>query len=383
MQVTIFSFLSAVLWSSILIIATYCLRKANRFKRYFGVFAMVLLYLFCACRMFFSVEFLPTVILESTSVYPFIYNVLNTQHKVGNIPGVSVISVLLAIWVFVSAVLLAKLLVAYFRATGHIIKYAKPSGDRERRILSSISAKLKRPMEISVLVSADTDVPFGLGLWNKTILLPDHAYTDDELYYILLHETMHFANRDILVKSMTSIFCIIFWWNPLVYLLKKDLEQTLEIKCDLSVIGNLKVEERICYLEAMVSMLKKLQKKKRIPYVSTAFLQDSSGTYLKERFDAVIHYKGDQTTKRRSSMIVVFFLGILILSYLFLPQPVFEAPDSTYGENIFEFDVSNSYLKQTENGEYELIIEGVSQGIISEEAAQMFLQDGFQLLEQE
>lgn len=383
MQVTIFSFLSAVLWSSVLIVATYCLRKINRFNRYFGVFAMVVLYLFSASRMFLSVEFMPTVIVESENVYPLIYNALHTQHPVGNTAGVSTLTILFAIWVSVSTVLLIRFLIAYFSATNHIVKYARPSGDREQRILSAISAKLKRPVKISISVSDDTDVPFGLGIWNKVILLPNHEYTDDELYYILLHETMHFVNRDILVKSMVSVFCIAFWWNPLAYLLKKDLEQTLEIKCDLSVVGVLRAEERASYLEAMVSTLKKLQNRRRIPYISTAFLQDSAGTYLKERFGAVINYNGDLVTRRQSSMIVSFFLGLLVLSYLFLPQPVFESPNSTNGVSIFEFDASNSYLKETGNGDYEMIIDGVSHGRADDDLVPMLIKDGFQLIEQE
>ena len=45
MQVTMFSFLSALLWSSLLIVAIYLLRH-TRFKQHFGVLSMVLLYLF-------------------------------------------------------------------------------------------------------------------------------------------------------------------------------------------------------------------------------------------------------------------------------------------------------------------------------------------------
>ena len=78
MQITIFSFLSALLWSSLLIIAIYLLRH-TQFKQHFGVLSMVLLYLFCAVRLFLPLEFPHTLIAEDDVVYPYIYNLLTRE----------------------------------------------------------------------------------------------------------------------------------------------------------------------------------------------------------------------------------------------------------------------------------------------------------------
>lgn len=78
MQITIFSFLSALLWSSLLIVAIYLLRH-TRFKQHFGVLSMVLLYLFCAVRLFLPLEFPHTLIAEDDVVYPYIYNLLTRE----------------------------------------------------------------------------------------------------------------------------------------------------------------------------------------------------------------------------------------------------------------------------------------------------------------
>ena len=78
MQVTIFSFLSALLWSSLLIVAIYLLRH-TRFKQHFGVLSMVLLYLFCAVRLFLPLEFPHTLIAADGVIYPHIYNLLTRE----------------------------------------------------------------------------------------------------------------------------------------------------------------------------------------------------------------------------------------------------------------------------------------------------------------
>ena len=78
MQITIFSFLSALLWSSLLIVAIYLLRH-TRFKQHFGVLSMVLLYLFCAVRLFLPLEFPHTLIAADDVIYPYIYNLLTRE----------------------------------------------------------------------------------------------------------------------------------------------------------------------------------------------------------------------------------------------------------------------------------------------------------------
>ena len=78
MQITLFSFISALLWSSLLIIVIYLVRR-TRFRPHFGVLTMVLLYLFCAARLLLPLEFPHTVIVSDNVVYPRIYSFLTRK----------------------------------------------------------------------------------------------------------------------------------------------------------------------------------------------------------------------------------------------------------------------------------------------------------------
>lgn len=78
MQITLFSFISALLWSSLLIIVIYFMRR-TRFRPHFGVLTMVLLYLFCAARLLLPLEFPHTVIVSDNVVYPRIYSFLTRK----------------------------------------------------------------------------------------------------------------------------------------------------------------------------------------------------------------------------------------------------------------------------------------------------------------
>ena len=41
-----------------------------------------------------------------------------------------------------------------------------------------------------------------LGLWHPTIMMPDNDYTQDELIYILRHETEHYYQHDLWIKTI-------------------------------------------------------------------------------------------------------------------------------------------------------------------------------------
>ena len=89
----------------------------------------------------------------------------------------------------------------------------------------------------------------------------------------ILHEYTHFLNHDTAVKLLVTLYCIIFWWNPVVYLLQKDLEQTLELKCDRAIAQTLNAQERTAYLRAILSAMKQGCTQQPVPQPSTALFR--------------------------------------------------------------------------------------------------------------
>ena len=78
-----------------------------------------------------------------------------------------------------------------------------------------------------------------MGFFEKRILIPDKKYSREELHYIILHEYTHLDNKDILTIQLINILCIVFWWNPFVDILKGDMYQSIEIRCDQTVTKKL------------------------------------------------------------------------------------------------------------------------------------------------
>lgn len=378
MQITIFSFLSALLWSSLLIVAIYLLRH-TRFKQHFGVLSMVLLYLFCAVRLFLPLEFPHTLIAEDDVVYPYIYNLLTRERTM--LANKSLTLVLCTVWILGFCVLLFRYARQYRKAIRSVERYAEPWDEQTNALLKQVQQQTRRIIKVQGYTAASVESAFGIGVIHKRIILPDKDYTEAELHYVLLHEYTHFLNHDTIVKLLVTLFCIIFWWNPVVYLLQKDLEQTLEIKCDLSVARTLDEQERAAYLRTILSLMKQTGRKHRLPFMATALFQADAQAEIKERFVMVMTYSAQRHRHTASAMLTGAFALLLIASYAVLPQPKFEAPSSEKA-GVTNFDNSTAYIKQDRTGQHWLCIQNEQPMRLTESEAAFFHQTGLAIIKE-
>lgn len=378
MQITIFSFLSALLWSSLLIVAIYLLRH-TRFKQHFGVLSMVLLYLFCAVRLFLPLEFPHTLIAADNVVYPHIYDLLTQEHTM--LANKPLVLILCAVWLLGFCVLLFRYVRQCCKAIHSVERYAEPWDERTNALLKQVQQQTRRTIKVHGYTATSVESAFGIGVIRKRIILPNKDYTEAELRYVLLHEYTHFLNHDTVVKLLVTLFCIIFWWNPVVYLLQKDLEQNLEIKCDLSVARTLCSKERAEYLRTILALMKQSDRKHRIPFAAAALFRTDADAAIKERFETVMAYSANRRNRVASAVFTSVFTVLLIASYTVLPQPQFEAPKSTEPQTV-DFNSDTAYIKQDHVGEYWLCIQNEQPIRLTEEDVEFYKRLNFQIIKE-
>jgi beta-lactamase regulating signal transducer with metallopeptidase domain len=123
---------------------------------------------------------------------------------------------LLAIYILVTTVLFVRLLTQLFAILNIYLKYKKASINQQEIIV----------------VNKDI-TPFS---FFGNIYLNPNLHSKEELNQILIHELTHvrqWHSMDVLVSEMA---CIAFWFNPAVWLLKKEIRQNLEYLADDKVI---------------------------------------------------------------------------------------------------------------------------------------------------
>ena len=78
-------------------------------------------------------------------------------------------------------------------------------------------------------------IPFSFG---NAIYLNRGLHSDEELKEIIIHEFVHLKQKHSIDILFAEILCIINWYNPFAWLIRKAVRQNLEFIADRQVIGN-------------------------------------------------------------------------------------------------------------------------------------------------
>lgn len=78
-------------------------------------------------------------------------------------------------------------------------------------------------------------IPFSFG---NSIFINQHLHSDEELQEIIRHEFVHVKQRHSIDIVWTEILCIINWYNPFAWLIKRSIRQNLEFIADNKVLEN-------------------------------------------------------------------------------------------------------------------------------------------------
>ncbi len=97
---------------------------------------------------------------------------------------------------------------------------------------------------------------FGIGDGTK-IVCPNRLWqslNEDERQAFLAHEVAHYLRHDHWVRWIEWLVTTIYWWCPLVYFARRELERHEEVACDAWAISYLHTSPRT-YAEALLSVV--------------------------------------------------------------------------------------------------------------------------------
>lgn len=371
MHITFFSVWMTVLWSSILILIFYVLRTKYQLIDICSVSGVIVLYLFCMIRMVIPVEFSWTKVIFGGTLYNKIYYFFCIERNIGN--DISVFDMLRFIWYLGAFLILPHYVIQYVKVARYFGDMPVQRNSKAAQIADEIWNGTKKP---DILQTAAVKTPCCFGILRKKIIIPDKLYTEEQLRFILLHECSHLKNNDILVKNLINILCAFYWWNPCVYLLKKDLNQSLEIRCDLTAVMELDYQLKSDYLAVVLN-----EYKDSLKAANSTGLRYDNPKLLLERFQLVAKEK---CILVRKGIILAWIISIclLLISYSFIFQTKYEAPkeDIETEQEAYEVNTSNSYLIKNEDGTYFLHFQNTDI-TISEEMAQIMVKEGYIVIE--
>lgn len=234
----------------------------------------------------------------------------NAEHQpitraANNINLTDIISIIYLIGLTVSIALLA-LRAAALKSR---IKKLKPcSNDKVLKILDIIKKQMKTKRKISVLFDDKGKTPAIVGLFKPCLIITKKVEESDrcELEHILIHELMHYKQKDIIKIWLLEIVQCIHWFNPLMYIVKSTVLQDFELACDERVLSQINGASHVDYSSVIVS------------YSTNPSIQKISanlsrgGKSLKERLLMIKRFS--KKTNRFYGVLIVFCMVAALVS---------------------------------------------------------------------
>ena len=156
--------------------------------------------------------------------------------------------VIFAAWTAGFAAVLAWKLVSHFRFRKLVLRDAVSVSAQERKLFLSTwqtlcpqekghlknSEYYKSGRRVAVMRSSAVDSPLTIGLLAKSryLVLPQREYSEQELWLIFRHESIHLLHEDNWLKLLLSFFCAAGWFIPMVWLGMGKAAEDLELCCD-------------------------------------------------------------------------------------------------------------------------------------------------------
>ena len=89
--------------------------------------------------------------------------------------------------------------------------------------------------DTEVYLLTDDEGPFSFFDW---IFINPERHKSDEIKEIMMHELTHCQQLHSIDIIFAELFCVVFWFNPFVWLLKREVRLNLEYLADNSVLAN-------------------------------------------------------------------------------------------------------------------------------------------------
>lgn len=385
MSVSVFSFWMAMLCSTVLILLVHLLRKKPGFIRSFGVSTLLFLYFLCFFRMVVPLELPFVQVIGLEKGYAALFELARAGEVALQGFQLNLLEFLFILWVGVAVCRFLYFVGRYLWEKRKLERFQHNRSPLAEQVFVRVQEENSKHLQVRVFVCPDIPGPMGIGIRKKDILLPHRDYTEEELYYVLQHEYTHFVHRDLTVRFLTCVFVCVFWWNPAVYLLDRDVEQMLEIKCDLAVTDGRSKSEKIAYLTAILSALRDGGEEKNPAFpAGTHLLPRRMDNALLERFHMITRGENAKRASWHRLALLTVSVALLFASYLFVIQPKYDpnVDDYLLGNHSDLDIVDISYLIAHDDGTYTAVMSnGESFSVTDEKTIELMLLEDYTIKE--
>lgn len=360
MSISLGPFLTCFVTILILTVYAYVMMKrSNDFFRgtvkiIFAIIAVIML------RMMVPVNFPFTKTIYSSKLLIGLGNIVYA-----NVYGdreILVSDLLLWLWIGVAVILLIRYFYKRVKVRRILEQYVIKDTDTKEYYESFLNDTKIRSIKIAVIPGEKQAAIFGV--IRPIMILPDTVLEEKTVAHMIRHEIRHYANYDLWLKFLVDLLVVIHWWNPVVYVMRKELSLAFELSNDYMVTRDMPELEKLEYAQTLVQAAKLMSNQQAYD------LNLTGGECLETRIKMLLKEKTTEKVRGRllTAANLFFVFLIMIISLVFVPEVFYKESvhyDSEEFEGSFEITPGNAYYLKTENG-YELYVDDVYRGEIEE-----------------
>ena len=167
----------------------------------------------------------------------------------------NMLTVLMWIWALTAIVFILFCLTGYLSFSQ---KLKKSAGEVTDPVVRNTFLKLceqmgLEPDRIALVWSSEISLPCAYGYIRPRICLPERKMEEQELRCLLKHELYHIRQHDLWYKLLFLIVNALYWFHPLVYLMRREAYNDMECRCDELVIKDTGPYGKKTYAQVLLS----------------------------------------------------------------------------------------------------------------------------------
>lgn len=165
--------------------------------------------------------------------------------------------VVIVIWLTGALISLSHVFFLSSRLKRYTCKTHLKTPDWVLNILEDCKLKLGIRKNISLHVENSIYSPALTTTLHPCILLPQHLVNEENeenLWFALLHELTHYKRRDHVTCLILLFLNALYWFNPILYFVFKEIRKYMETACDYEVVKCFSTEERQRYIFTIINL---------------------------------------------------------------------------------------------------------------------------------
>ena len=197
--------------------------------------------------------------------------------------------------------------------------------DSERlELVGELAHLMRLPRVPQILIGARRVMPSTFGILRPRIVLPAECtdWTDRRWRMVLSHELAHVQRRDVAAQLFVHMVCALWWFQPLAWLVRRQLRQSSERACDaFALLFGMRASD---YASELVAIAREA----RLTPVTSCAAIGMASVRLEERIHAILRPRMSPSPARG-------LLAVMLLAVFGITIPAIDLGGSPMKRTLF------------------------------------------------